>query len=632
MGGRLRPRLEALGYPVRSLCRRPEFLRGSVNAQSETVRGDIRDADAVRRLVRGADVAFYLVHSMGSGGTFESEDRNAAEQFARICHEEKVGRIVYLGGLGETGRALSPHLRSRHEVGDVLRALHPAVLELRASIIIGAGSLSFELVRALVQRLPVMILPKWTSNLAQPIAIDDVLELLLRSITIDLERLPSRTVEIGGPDRVTYADLLRYYARIRGLERWMIPVPVLTPWLSSLWLGLITPVYARIGRALVESLVHPTVVNDARGLEAMGVTCQNVEASIRKALEDEDAETSGTRWFDALSAGAGVPTWAGVRFGERLVDVQTRWVPRSAEEAFAPLTRMGGESGFFYGDVLWWIRGWIDLLVGGVGVWRRRPEGAPLRCGDVVGCFRVEELEPGRRLRLVAEMKLPGRAWLEFQVDPMDRGSLIHQTAIFDPIGLSGLAYWHGIYPVHALMFDGMIDGVARASAPEIAGRSLTAGRSRAVLLGMLALCLSVAALGGAATAPAIPTWYATLPKPWFTPPAWVFGPVWTALYAMMAVSLWTLWRQVPFRVARLPYALFAVQLAANLAWSFLFFAFRSPMLALADIVVLDVAVLLTMLAFARYSLTAFALLVPYFVWILFATLLNVGFVVLLGT
>jgi hypothetical protein len=307
-----------------------------------------------------------------------------------------------------------------------------------------------------------MICPKWVRVLAQPIAIEDVLSYLVAS----LEVAPgdSRIFEIGGPDQVSYGDIMQEYARQRGLRRLMIPVPVLTPRLSSLWLGLVTPVYARIGRKLVESLRNPTLISSNLAEKSFAIRPRGLREAIARALAHEDQELDETRWSDALSSAGKPSSWGGVRFGSRLVDSRTLEVSVPPSEAFAPVQRIGGKTGWYYGDWLWQIRGFMDLLVGGVGTRRGRRDPVNLRVGDTLDCWRVEEFEPNRLLRLHAEMKLPGRAWLEFEVAGDDQTSTIRQTAIFDPVGLFGLAYWYSIYPLHQLVFAGMLRNIAKAS------------------------------------------------------------------------------------------------------------------------------------------------------------------------
>jgi uncharacterized protein YbjT (DUF2867 family) len=465
VGGRLLSELQGGGARVRCLARRPEFLRHRLDARTEAVRGDVLDAESLGLALEGVRTAYYLVHSLGSVDGFEETDRRAAEIFGAAARKAGVHRIVYLGGLGESHGDLSPHLRSRHEVGDVLRESEVPVIEFRASIVIGSGSLSFEMIRALVERLPVMVMPRWVSVPAQPIGIGDVLEYLVAAC--DLPGEESRGFEIGGADRVSYGDIMREYARQRGLRRLMIPVPVLTPHLSSLWLALVTPLYARVGRKLIDSIRHPTVVHDDVALRAFGVHPQGIRESIAAALRNEDRAIAATRWSDALSAAGEPRDWGGARFGNRLVDSRVHDVAASPKEAFTAVCRIGGETGYHYADWLWRIRGYIDLLVGGVGMRRGRRDPENLEVGDTLDFWRVVAVDSGRRLLLAAEMKLPGRAWLEYEVTPRDGSATIRQTAIFDPIGLAGLAYWYGINPLHRLVFEGTLRGIATAAEAE---------------------------------------------------------------------------------------------------------------------------------------------------------------------
>ena len=459
VGGRLVRRLAERGRPVRAMSRRPEYLRPRLPGGVEAVAGDVLEPGGLAAALEGVGAAYYLVHSMESGGDFREEDRRAAENFAAAAARAGVERIVYLGGLGSS-KALSPHLASRQEVGRILRESAVPTLELQASIVIGSGSLSFEMIRSLVEHLPVMVTPRWVSQKAQPIAIEDVLAYLEAALDVPLPA--SRVVEIGGPDQVSYRDLMAEYAAQRGLRRRMIPVPVLTPWLSSLWLGLVTPVYARVGRKLVDSLRNETVVesDDAARLFP-GIDPRPVREAIARALENEDRSLAETRWNDAFGLGD-TEGWGGARFGLRLVDSRSVTVPVPPDRAFAPIRRIGGDRGWYWGNALWRIRGFLDLVVGGVGVRRGRRDPERVRVGDAVDFWRVEAVEDDRLLRLQAEMKLPGRAWLQFEVEPTPEGSRIRQSAIFDPLGLPGLLYWYGIYPLHALVFRGMLKAIGR--------------------------------------------------------------------------------------------------------------------------------------------------------------------------
>lgn len=466
VGGRLLHSLEGGEYRVRCLARRPEILQQKVKPPTEVVAGDVLDRPSLDSALHGVHTAYYLVHSMGSAGSFEDTDRQAALNFGQAAKAAGVERIIYLGGLGSDAEALSPHLRSRQEVGQILRRSGVPVLEFRASIVIGSGSLSFEMIRSLVERLPIMITPKWVNVPAQPIAIDDLLEYLVAALQLPLSQ--SRVYEIGGADQVTYADIMRVYARQRGLRRFMIRVPVLTPYLSSLWLGLVTPLYARVGRKLIESIVHPTVVRDDTALKTFAIRPMGVEEALRRALGREEGQFAPTRWSDALSSAGNLPSWSGVRFGSRLTDSRTVSVATPPAIAFKVIQEIGGDTGWYAWNRLWQLRGFVDLLAGGVGMRRGRPSPTTLRVGDAVDFWRVEALGPDHYLRLVAEMKLPGRAWLEFEVAGNGSSATIRQTAIFDPVGLLGRVYWYALYPFHHLVFGGMLRGIAQAALHEM--------------------------------------------------------------------------------------------------------------------------------------------------------------------
>ncbi len=429
---------------------------------THVAQADVLDRDSLNSALEGVDTAYYLVHSMGTHGDFEEDDRRGAANFASAAKKNGIRRIIYLGGLGESKGQLSPHLRSRQEVGELLRTSEAQVIEFRASVIIGSGSLSFELIRALVERLPMMICPRWVATPAQPIAVEDVLAYLLAGL--DWDGTESRVFEIGGPDQVSYGDIMREYARQRGLRRLMISVPVLTPRLSSLWLGLVTPVYARVGRKLIEGVRNPTLVHDTSALDEFDMRPRGLRDAIERALVNEDHELAESRWSDALSSGSEPAKWGGVRFGSRIVDSRVARVDVPAQAAFDPIQRIGGQTGWYFATWLWRIRGWLDLLVGGVGMRRGRRHPIELRVGDALDFWRIEVFEPGRRLRLAAEMRVPGRAWLEFEVSEIGGKSEIRQTAIFDPVGLPGIAYWYALYPLHQLVFAQMLRGIARSA------------------------------------------------------------------------------------------------------------------------------------------------------------------------
>jgi uncharacterized protein YbjT (DUF2867 family) len=460
VGGRLVPVLEAAGVRLRCLARQPAALASRVSPATEVVAGDLFDSASLDSALAGIEVAYYLVHSMGAFGDYLEKDRVAARNFGEAARRAGIRRIVYLGGLTTGDEVLSKHLKSRIETGQALRESGVPVVEFRASVVIGSGSLSFELIRALVERLPVMIFPRWVSTLAQPIGIDDVLAYLAAAL-----RLPdsgSRTFEIGGADQASYGDVMREYARQRGLKRVMISVPLLTPRLSSLWLGLVTPVYARVGRELIDGLKNRSVVTDPAALAAFPVRPVGLREAISAAIRYENRTFALTRWSDARSSGGATTSLADTRFGSKLIDRRRIHVAVDADRAFVPIGRIGGERGWYFGTWLWRIRGAIDLLMGGVGTRRGRRDPDAPSVGDTLDFWRVEAYEPGRRLRLAAEMKLPGRAWLEFEVVPDGGGALVHQTAVFEPAGLFGLLYWYSLMPVHALIFGGLLRAIAR--------------------------------------------------------------------------------------------------------------------------------------------------------------------------
>ncbi len=460
VGGVLLAELQRQGHAVRCLARRPEKLAGRTGPATEMMVGDAADADDLARACAGIDVAYWLVHSMEGGVDFERADRLAAERFAAAARGAGVRRVIPLGGLGADDDRLSAHLRSRHEVGAILRAGGGDVVEFRASIIIGAGSFSFDLVRTLVERLPVMICPAWLATPTQPIAIGDVVAYL--AAAIGLPPGPPRIFEIGGPDRVSYGAIMQEYARQRGLARLMIPVPVLTPRLSSLWLKLVTPRYSKVGRKLIDGLKNPTVVTSDAALREFPIRPRDLRTAVHDAITNEDSEFAGKRWADLADVEDLPRRYGGKAEGTRLVDHRHTVVAVAPERAFAAIERIGGANGWYACDWLWRLRGRLDQMIGGPGMVRGRRDPARLRDGDVLDCWRVEVCDPPRRLRLAAEMKMPGRGWLEFEVVPRDGDVTIHQTAVFDPKGLGGLAYWYAIWPLHELVFRRMLAGIAR--------------------------------------------------------------------------------------------------------------------------------------------------------------------------
>jgi uncharacterized protein YbjT (DUF2867 family) len=463
VGGRLLRRLEASNRPLRCLTRRPDVLRDRVKGQTELVEGDVLDRSSLDSAFESVHTACYLVHSMGGAEDFEKLDRRAAANFAAAARAAGVAQIVYLGGLGREGD-LSPHLASRHEVGRLLRGCDTPTVELRASIVIGSGSASFETVRALVEHLPLIVAPRWVETLAQPIAIEDVIDYLVAAI--EFEQPIDAIYEIGGADQVTYADVMREYARQRGLSRRVIRMPLLTPRASRMLLGLLTPVYGRVAAAMVESLRNETIVTRPAEHASFTGRRRSLSEAIERALGNEDRDFAETRWADALPQQQPL-RWGGLTFGRRLVASRVVSVAGPPEEAFAPIQRIGGTTGWYSANWFWRLRGLLDTLRGGVGLRRGRRDPNDLRVGDTVDFWRVEGLEPGRLLRLAAEMRIPGRLWLQFEVDPIDHHSVIRQTTLFDPAGYVGLAYWYLLYPVHHRVFSRMLRGVQRAMRTE---------------------------------------------------------------------------------------------------------------------------------------------------------------------
>jgi uncharacterized protein YbjT (DUF2867 family) len=461
VGGRLLRRLEAGGdHRVRCLTRRPEALAARVGDGTEVAAGDALEWASLRPAMEGVDTVYYLIHSMDTSGGFEQLDRAAASNFANAARAAGVRRIIYLGGLGE-GHGLSAHLASRQEVGEILRSSGIPTIEFRASIVIGSGSASYEIVRALVETLPVMVTPRWVETGAQPIAIEDLIEYLLAAL--DTEPAESAIFEIGGADRVTYAEIIREYARQRRLRRRLLRSPLLTPKASRFFLGLITPVYGQVASALVEGLRNETVVHASAALEEFEIRPRGLRDSMHRALANEDLDFAETRWSDALPADR-PDRLAGTPFGRRMVSSRAVGVDAPVAAAFEPIRRVGGRTGWYAADWFWAVRGVLDTLRGGVGLRRGRRDSQDLRVGDTVDFWRVESLEAPRLLRLAAEMKIPGRLWLQFEVDADPHGrARIRQTTVFDPAGYVGLAYWYLWSPVHQLIFGRMLRGIARA-------------------------------------------------------------------------------------------------------------------------------------------------------------------------
>jgi uncharacterized protein YbjT (DUF2867 family) len=459
VGGRLVPRLLAAGYRVRCLVRDPARLQGRAwLSQVELCQGDVLEPDSLAAAMCGVAVLYYLVHSLGGGGDFPERDRTAAEHCAKAARQAGVGRIIYLGGLGNPSEALSPHLRSRQETGDALRDAGVPVTEFRAAVIVGSGSLSFEMIRYLTERLPVMICPKWVFTRIQPIAIRNILDYLVAAL--DRPASAGRILEIGGCDVLTYADMMKGYAKVRGLRRRLLAVPVLTPRLSSYWVHLVTPIPAQIAQPLIRGLGNEVVVRDDTARQLFPeIQPLDYETAVRLALEKMDNRGVETAWSDALTSSQGD------RKPVSLISTQGMIIERRQREVGAPpgavyrsFARLGGARGWLYMDWAWQLRGILDRLFGGVGMRRGRRDPEDVRAGDPLDFWRVELVEPGRRIRLRAEMRVPGRAWLEFEARAAQgAGTLLVQTAFFEPKGLLGLLYWYALYPIHSLIFSGLI-------------------------------------------------------------------------------------------------------------------------------------------------------------------------------
>ena len=460
VGGRLLHRLEERGDDITCLARTPDNLEARCLPTTRIVKGDVTTGEGLDEAMAGVEVAYFLVHSMGAAGNYHRAEREAARNFLAAAERAGVQRIVYLGALGR-GRYMSKHLESRQEVGRILRSGSVPTIEFRSSVIIGSGSLSFEMVRALVDRLPLMVWPKWVDTPTQPIGIEDVIDYLVEASEVPLEE--SVVVEIGGTDQVSYGQLLIEYGRARGLRRFFIRVPVLTPRLSSLWLGLVTPVYARVGRQLVDGLRAETIVTTDVAERMFSVRPMGMREQIDRALANEDREFAETKWSDAVSSrGQSRMKWGGARKGTRLVDSRSAFVPVPPEAAFQPIQRIGGDSGWYHADWMWDVRGALDLPFGGAGARRGRRDPEQVVVGDTVDFWRVEEVQPGHLLRMKAEMALPGRAWLQYEVREVPSGSMIHQTALFDPVGVLGRAYWYAMWPFHQYVFGGTLRSICR--------------------------------------------------------------------------------------------------------------------------------------------------------------------------
>ncbi|TVP75775.1 MAG: SDR family oxidoreductase [Gemmatimonadales bacterium] len=461
IGGRLVPRLLDRGHDVRVLVRDPRRLRGrSWQDRVEVVVGDLEDPASLEGIARGMDAAYYLVHSMYGGSDFARRDREAAEHFVEAARE--VPLLVYLGGIlprTEKGPQ-SEHLRSRAEVGRILREGLPGT-ELRAGPIIGSGSASFEMVRYLTERLPAMVAPRWILNDVQPIAVRDILQYLVLAAEA---RTPHGVLEVG-TDPLTFRQMMQVYASVRGFRRFIVPVPVLSPRLAGLWVGLVTPIPNSIAMPLVKGVIHPVVADTERARELFpSVEPISYKRSVELALQRIETGMVTTRWSGALGNG---DTFE-YEDSEGIVrEVRTRKIAASPRAAFRAFTSLGGDRGWLVWQWAWWCRGVLDQLVGGPGLRRGRRDPRKLSTGEALDFWRVEALEEDRLLRLRAEMKVPGKAWLQWEALPEEGGTRLVQKALFQPSGLPGILYWYAIFPIHAFIFSDLVDAVGRLAEEE---------------------------------------------------------------------------------------------------------------------------------------------------------------------
>lgn len=428
----------------------------------EVMAGDVLEPSTMAPALEGIDTAYYLIHSLGSGPEYAERDRRAAENFAAAAEQAGVKRIIYLGGLSPKSDRRSEHLESRLETGAVLRGGAVPVTEFRAAVIVGSGSLSFELIRYLTERVPVLITPRWVRTRTQPIAVRNVLDYLRRALRV--EESVGRIIEIGGSEVLSYQDMFRGYADERGLRRWMLEVPVLTPFLSSLWVGLVTPVNSRIARPLIKGLDNEVTVQDRTALDLFDVDLIDYRSAVRMALQRFERDTVETTWSDAFSSGDDRRMVTRLEQDKGMIQERLQVnVNASPTNIWAELNRLGGDNGWLYANLLWRVRGLLDLAVGGIGMRSSRRTYTRLREGDTVDFWRVEEVRTHQILRLRAEMKVPGRAWLQYELNPLREGlTAVTQTAFFEPKGLWGLLYWWLFYIPHRFIFPGMLRELRR--------------------------------------------------------------------------------------------------------------------------------------------------------------------------
>ena len=458
IGGRLVPHLLRLGYPIRVLVRDKSRLHGRDWIKKvEVVEGDVLQPESLALAMDGIEAAFYLIHSMSGGDDFHKRDLTAAKNFGEAASNAEVNQIIYLGGLGNPKADLSDHLESRQATGRALAQAGVPVTEFRAAIIVGAGSISFEMIRYLTERIPLLISPKWVYTRVQPIAISDVLNYLTKSL--ETPESKGKVIEIGGADILTYGDMFMQYAEVRSLKRILIPVPVLSPRLSSYWVHWMTPVPANITRPLVEGLRNEVIVQDSAASKMFPeINPIDYKTAIKQALTGLETGKLETSWTDSLTSSMGdnFPVVLKTHEG-MIIERRQTLINASSERLFEAFAGLGGNKGWLYMDWAWKLRGAVDRLLGGVGLRRGRRDPREVRVGDALDFYRVEEVKPGELLRLRAEMKFPGEAWMQFEAKSLDKTqSQLIQTVFFAPRGLMGLLYWYGLYPMHSLVFSGL--------------------------------------------------------------------------------------------------------------------------------------------------------------------------------
>jgi uncharacterized protein YbjT (DUF2867 family) len=454
VGGLLIRPLSEVASELRCITRNPSRLVASLPDDTSAVKADVGDHTSLLKALSGCDIAFYLVHSLNEGKNFSLLEAEAASTFAVVAKQAGIKRIIYLGALAQSDSShTSAHIESRHRVGEILRSTGVPVTEFRASVIIGAGSMPFEAIRALVERLPVMVTPRWVRMPVQPIFYADLVKYMVSAVGETGSE--SHVYEIGASDVTSYADLMRTYARQRGLKRFMVPVPVITPRLSSMWLKLVTPAHYRIGKNIVDSTAHSSVVADESAGQDFDITPISVDEAVKQALRNEN---DGLAFLDETERPESDSER--MRSGTKFVERRRIEVNASESSAFDAISHIGGKNGWFWGDWLWKVRGMLDRAVGGPGM-RLSQTQFPPKVGEQLDFWTVQRID-GNRITLKADMRLPGEAWLDLKVFTDDDRTYIEQTAAFDPKGLFGLVYWFGLYPMHTVVFSHMLSGAKR--------------------------------------------------------------------------------------------------------------------------------------------------------------------------